>query len=300
MAGDVTGMIDETADEIRDMQTHSSSTVAVKAADALREVTDREFPTVDEYHRALEQNSRALLRANASHASLHNTQREIVERVTDADVDSVTEAQELTREVVADVIERVELGQERAAANAAELLDDASTLLTHDYSTTVLSAIEQAVDQGGEFTVYVTESRPRFLGRRTARHLAAYDEIDVRLVVDSAAGHSLSAVDRVVVGMTCIVEQTLYNRIGTYPLAATATDAGVPVSTIGSAAKIIETGFQFENEHRVASEVMREPAVGFTVENPAYDATPVHLLDNIVTDSGVLDSDELAESNVQV
>ena len=70
-------MIDETAEEIADMQTHSSSVVAVKAARALRELTDREFPSVDEYLRSLERNSNALRRANPSHASLHNTPREI-------------------------------------------------------------------------------------------------------------------------------------------------------------------------------------------------------------------------------
>ena len=32
---------------------------------------------------------------------------------------------------------------------------------------------------------------------------------------------------------------------------------------------------------------MREPAEGFTVRNPAYDATPTHLLDNVVTDEGI-------------
>jgi translation initiation factor eIF-2B subunit delta len=31
---------------------------------------------------------------------------------------------------------------------------------------------------------------------------------------------------------------------------------------------------------------MREPAEGFTVENPAYDATPTRLLDSVVTDDG--------------
>jgi len=77
-------MIDETVAEIEEMQTHSSSVVAIKAATALRELTDREFPTVEEYVRTLERNSHALRRANRSHASLHTTQQEIVDTVADA------------------------------------------------------------------------------------------------------------------------------------------------------------------------------------------------------------------------
>jgi len=280
-------MIDETAEEIADMQTHSSSVVAVKAARALRELTQREFPSVDEYCRTLERNSSALRRANPSHASLHNTQREIVAAVEDAAPASVEAAQAVTEEAIEAVVQRVETGKQAAAEELATLIADEGTLLTHDYSTTVLSGITAAVRDGATFTVYVTEARPRFLGRKMARRLAAIEAVDARLLVDGASGHYLPECDRVVVGMDCIVEDTLYNRIGTYPLAATAADVGVPVTAVGSAAKLVEGGFAFENEFRSPSEVMREPAEGFTIENPAYDATPTRLLDSVVTDEGL-------------
>jgi translation initiation factor eIF-2B subunit delta len=92
--------------------------------------------------------------------------------------------------------------------------------------------------------------------------------------------------------MDCIVDGTLYNRVGTYPIAATAADIGVPVTAVGSAAKVVDGGFAFENEHRAASEVMLEPADGFEVDNPAYDGTPVRLLDTVVTDEGIDDLDQ--------
>ena len=280
-------MIDETAGEIADMQTHSSSVVAVKAAQALRDLTDREFPTVDEYCRALERNSNALRRANPSHASLHTTQRRIVEHVTEQDAETVERAQAETETVIAEVIEQVETGKRRAAESAAERLEDGETLLTHDYSTTVLSALTRAIEDGKEFTVYVTEARPRYIGRKTARRLAEFEAVETKLIVDGAAGHVLGDIDRVLLGMTCVVNETLYNRIGTYPIAATAADMGVPVDVVGSSAKLVEGGFSFKNEHRVASEVMREPAEGFEVENPAYDATPTRLLNEIITDEGI-------------
>ena len=282
-------MIDETAEEIAAMQTHSSSVVAVKAAQSLRELLDREYPTPAEYLRALERNSDALRRANRSHASLQTTQRAIVTRVQETDPDSVEAAKTATEEAVTAAVERVERSKRRAAGQAQEFLPDKATLLVHDYSTTVLAALAQATEAGASFTVYIREARPRYLGRKMARRLAKFEALDTKLIVDSATGHYLSDCDRVLVGMDCIVEDLLYNRVGTYPLAATAADAGVPMTTVGSAAKIIEGGFDFENEHRPVSEVMREPAEGFTVENPAYDATPVRLLDSVVTGEGIHD-----------
>jgi translation initiation factor eIF-2B subunit delta len=280
-------MIDETAAKIADMQTHSSSVVAIEAAQALRELTTAEFPTVPEYKRTLERNSNALRRANPSHASLHNTQRTIVERVDAADADTVAQAQSVTVDAIEDVVDAIESGKRRAAERAAPVLSDADTLLTHDYSTTVISSISRAVEDSGSLHVYVTEARPRFLGRKMARRLAEIDGVDTTLVVDSAGGHYLSACDRVVVGMDCIVDEVLYNRIGTYPLAATASDVGVPVTSIGSEAKIVDSGFAFENEQRSPSEVMLEPAEGFDVANPAYDGTPVRLLDSVITDEQI-------------
>ncbi len=280
-----THMIDETVEEISEMQTHSSSVVAVKAARALRVLTDREYPTVEDYLRSLDRNSSALRRANPSHASLYTTQVEIVETVSDADPTDVAAAKELTLDAIDAVIEAVESAKDRAAERAASVIADDGALLTHDFSSTVLATIDNAVAAGHSFDVYVTESRPRFIGRKMARHLSEREGVDVTLLVDSAAGHFMSEVDRVLVGMDCIVDETLYNRVGTYPIAATAADNDVPVTVVGSAAKYVEGAFGFENEYRSPSEVLREPAEGFDVANPAYDATPTRLLDTVVTDA---------------
>jgi translation initiation factor eIF-2B subunit delta len=280
-------MIDETVEEIEEMQTHSSSVVAVKAARALEDLLDREFATVEDFERDLERNSSALRRANPSHASLVTTQRAIVSMVTDGSNESVADAKDALRSAIDDVVEQVETAKRGAAENALEFVEDGATVLTHDYSSTVLEAIEQAVADGRYLTVYVTEARPRYLGRKTARVLARMDRVDAHLVVDGACGHYLPECDRVLIGMDCIVEDTLYNRVGTFPLAATAAEVGVPVTVVGSSAKLVGEGFRFENDFRSPSEVLLEPAEGFSVENPAYDATPTDLLDAVVTDEGV-------------
>ncbi|MFB6132827.1 MAG: translation initiation factor eIF-2B [Halanaeroarchaeum sp.] len=280
-------MIDETAEEIREMRTHSSSVVAIKAARALTEITEQSFPTVEEYVRALEQNSSALRRANPSHASLVTTQREIVAAIDAAAFDSVDAAQERTREVIESVVEDVTRGKDLAAQRLADELIDGSTLLLHDYSTTVLGGLQTAIEDGKSFDAYVTEARPRHLGRKTARELGTIDGIEPTLIVDGAAGHYISDVDEVVIGMDCVVGDVLFNRVGTYPIAAVAAHAGVPVTVAGSSSKLVDGRFQFENDYRSPVEVIREPPEGFAVGNPAYDATPTDLLERIVTDEGI-------------
>jgi len=276
-------MIDETIEEIRRMQTHSSSVVAVKATTALAELLDRDYRNVEAYERDLERNAGALRRANPSHASLHGAMRDVVDGVL-GEADTVEAAKSRTRQQIDRIVEEIETGKGNAADHAADTFEDGETFLTHDFSSTVLEAIETAAADGNHLTGYVTEARPRYLGRKTARRLAEMDRVDSHLLVDSAAGHVLDRCDRMIVGMTCIVGDTLYNRVGTFPLAAAANVADVPVVVVGSESKIVEDDFVFENEEREPAEVIREPVEGVTIENPAYDATPMHLVDSVVTD----------------
>ena len=279
-------MIDETVEEIREMHTHSSSVVAIRATRSLTELLDREFATTEEYIRDLERNGTALRRANPSHASLQNAIRNVIGQVEEGAPESVDEAKMLTETAIEDVVARVESAKRRAAEKTAPLLADGDTILTHDFSSTVIETLERATDEGKTVDVYVTEARPRYIGRKTARTLAGMDGVDVTLITDSAGGHYLGTCDRALIGMSCIVEETLYNRVGTFPLAAAANELDVPVTVVGSEAKIVTEGFVFENDYRSAIEVLSEPTEGFEVGNPAYDATPVSLLERVVTDEG--------------
>ena len=281
-------MIDETVRQIEEMESQSASVVAVQAARALRELAERDPPTVEEFVRLVDQNSSALRRANPSHAPLHTTQKRIVEAVTDADVDTVEEAKETLLDAIDSVVTEVESSKQLAAEHAAELVDDGDVLLTHENSSTVMATLEAVLDAGTEFDLYVTESRPNFLGRRTARQLRDRDGVDVTLIVDSAAGYYLSECDRVFVGMNCLIDERMYNRVGTYAISATANDQEVPVTVVASSAKFIGSGFAFQNNFAPASEVMLEPADGFEVANPRYDVTPTRLLDTVVTEEAVI------------
>ncbi|ERG94920.1 translation initiation factor eIF-2B [Haloquadratum walsbyi] len=279
-------MIDNTIEEIQEMQTHSSSVVAVKAAKALTDLLNRDHTTIENFERDLERNVGALKRANPSHASLFNAMQTIKINVVDRK-DDLDDAKELLEEVIHRVVEDVTEGKSRAAAKAAPTLEADETVLTHDYSSTVLEAIERATGTETPLKVYVTEARPRYLGRKAARRFAELDNVEPHLLIDSAAGSFLSDCDRVVVGMDCIVNDTLYNRVGTFPIVATAAAVDVPVTVIGSAAKVVDGSFVFENEYRSPAEVSLEPLENIMIENPAYDATPVSLIDRVITDNGV-------------
>ena len=278
-------MIDETVAEIQAMETHSSSIVVLKASEALRELLDREYDSLEGFERDLEHNAGALRRSNPSHASMHSALREIEHDVI-GEAATVAEAKELVEAVIEQTVSKVQSGKREAAARAAETLSDGDSFVTHDYSSTVLEAVRRAAESGLELTACVTEARPRFLGRKAVREFADIDGVTPRLFVDSGMAHALEDADRVILGMTCLVDDTYYNRVGTYPLVATAAELDIPVSVVGASAKIVD-GFTFRNEIRDAVEVTREPIEGVTVENPVYDGSPLALIDQVITEEGI-------------
>ncbi|MCL9812881.1 translation initiation factor eIF-2B [Natranaeroarchaeum aerophilus] len=281
-------MIDETVREITEMQTRSASHITVRAAEALLELLDREYRSTEEFQQDLERNSRVLKGANRSHAPLNTTQRRIITAVSDANLETVADAKTELERAVDEVITEVEESKEGAASRAASLIEDGDTILTHSNSSTATLALEYASDAGTEFTLYVTETRPNFFGRLTARQFADDENVDVRLIVDSAMGTALPDCDRVIVGMNCLIGDEVYNRVGTYPIAATAADLDVPMTIVGSSSKFIGDGFEFQQTYRSGSEVMLEPTEGFDIENPLYDRTPTRLLDQVVTEDGII------------
>jgi Translation initiation factor 2B subunit, eIF-2B alpha/beta/delta family len=280
-------MIDETVAEIQAMETHSSSVVVVKAAEALGELLDRDYDSLESFERDVEHNAGALRRSNPSHASMHGALREVEQRVI-GEASTVAEARKLLNTTIQETISEVRSGKREAAAQAAEILDDGDTFLTHDYSSTVLEAVRQAAATGAELTAHVTEARPRYLGRKAARQFVNIEGVTPHLFVDSAMAHALADADRVLLGMTCVTDDTYYNRVGTYPLIATAAQQNVPVTVVGSSAKVVD-GFRFQNEYRKAVEVSREPIEDVAIENPAYDGAPIELIDQVITDDGITD-----------
>lgn len=281
-------MIDETVEEIEAMRTHSSSEVALRAVGALGELLDREYATAEEFVRDVERNCAALRRANPSHATLFNAQHAVVDQLTATEPDDVEAGKHALEAAIEAVTTEIETRKAAAAEAAAAMLEGCDRILTHDFSSTVLGAIERAVaEEETTLEVYVTEARPRLIGRKTARVLAGLAGVTPTLIVDSAAGHFLDECDMVMTGMTCIVGDSLFNRVGTFPLLAAAERVGTPAYVAGSSAKIVEGAFRFENDYRSDVEVLLEPIDGVQVANPAYDETPIELLDAIVTDEGV-------------
>lgn len=185
------------------------------------------------------------------------------------------------------------------------LFNDKDTILTHcnagslatvSYGT-ALGVIRATKESGKKIKVIATETRPIQQGSRLTAFELKHDGIDVSLIPDTAVGYAMAQglVDKVVVGADRILRSGhVFNKIGTYQIAAMAKKHGLPfyVAAPLSTFDMQSNPKDVIIEQRNGSEVTK---IGDTktapddinVINPAFDMTPPELITGIITEVGV-------------
>lgn len=146
--------------------------------------------------------------------------------------------------------------------------------------------------------VWATETRPLLQGARLTAWELRRARVPVRLIVDSAAAHTIlrEGIEGVLVGADRIARNgDTANKIGTLGLALAAREAGIPFVVVAPSSTIdpaMEDGSGIVIEERDPSEVVRIRGVpiapeGVEARNPAFDVTPARWISAIVTDRGV-------------
>ena len=189
--------------------------------------------------------------------------------------------------------------------NGSELFGDNDTIMTHcnagalatvGYGT-ALGVIRATKDSGKNVKVIATETRPVQQGSRLTAFELKHDGIDVSLIPDTAVGYTLAngLVNKIVVGADRILRTGhVYNKIGTYQVAAMAKRHNIPFY-VAAPLSTFDMKSEPEDviiEQRKASEVTgigdkKTAPDGINVINPAFDMTPPELVSGIITENGV-------------
>ena len=200
-----------------------------------------------------------------------------------------------------DIITNKKLGK-----NGAKMIRKDEVILTHCNAGSLatvtygkaLGVLRAANDMGKKISVIATETRPVMQGSRlTAFELDHYG-IDFSLIPDTAVGHLMSSglINRVIVGADRILKSGhVYNKIGTYQVAALAKRHNIPFyvaapsSTFDLKSKVGDVVIEERNKNELMKMGNKLLAPkGIKIFNPAFDVTPPELITGIITEKGVL------------
>ena len=196
--------------------------------------------------------------------------------------------------------------------NGSVLIDDGDTILTHcnagelatvEYGT-ALGVVRAAWEQGKKIKVIADETRPLLQGARLTTYELKRDGIPVTLITDNMAGYIMSKglVNKVIVGADRIVQDAVFNKIGTYSVAVLAHEHKIPfyVAAPKSTFDLTCKAADIEVEERKPEEVTHIGGVqvapnGVNVMNPSFDPTPLKYVTAIITESRVIYNKDFGE-----
>lgn len=143
-------------------------------------------------------------------------------------------------------------------------------------------------------SVYVSVSQPGGEGLATARALAAAG-LQVTLVADAAVGLFAGAAALALVGADSVrADGSVVNKVGTFPLALAAREAGVPFYAACETLKIAAPDFPLHLEEMDPRELLPNPIPNVAARNVYFDRTPATLVAGVITERGVLHAREIA------
>lgn len=186
------------------------------------------------------------------------------------------------------ILEEIEKGERKIYEIGAELIHDGMKIFTHCHSSTAVGILKKAKSHGKVFTVWTTETRPRFQGRKTAIELLNAG-IEVIHMVDSAAKYALDGADMFVFGADSILPSGyLINKVGTGIFCVVAAKYDVPTYCATHTLKIVRDRVDEKVEERDPKEVWPDAPEGLKIRNPAFDKVHLKYVTAFITEKGLL------------
>ena len=273
--------------ELRNDRTHGASELARQCLDqASQSAVTIDASDLQQFRERLNQRCEAMISTRPSMAPIAH----LLDRWQRALISLPRAELDVTRRSAAGLAEELIIDSRRAAtmaaARAATIIGDAKTLLTHSFSSTVLSTFESLRNRG--VSAIVTESRPLNEGHAAAQRLSQLS-IPVMLITEAQIGLAIRDADAVLVGADGILaDGSIVNKVGTYLLALAAFDHNIPFYVCTESFKRWPrrmTPREHDLEEKDTGELGAPAWPGVRVRNVYFDITPARLITCCITEA---------------
>lgn len=177
----------------------------------------------------------------------------------------------------------------------ANLIPEGGTVMMHSYSSTLMSVFQHAAEQGTNFRVICTESRPLRESRLAAKILSDL-RVPVTYITDIEIWEFLPMADVVIMGADTIAwDGSVANKIGTALISQLALNCKKRVYIASELFKLdcrTGEGHPVILEQRDAGEIIApddfDCKPGIQVINQFFDLTPAWQLAGLITEYGII------------
>ncbi|MFY9226758.1 MAG: hypothetical protein WAQ98_29050 [Blastocatellia bacterium] len=184
-------------------------------------------------------------------------------------------------------------GSDSVSERFQSIITENTIVLTYSYSATVNRALISIKQQGINFEVFCSESRPIMEGRKTAQILANAG-IGVTFIVDAAILFALQRSNIVIFGADAVTTEGVVNKIGTMLIALAARHFNKPCYVLADSTKFLPSSYRLMTEEiHKQEEIWPDPPSEIIVFNRYFETIPLEFFSGVVTEYGILKMPEV-------
>ncbi|MCL2359526.1 S-methyl-5-thioribose-1-phosphate isomerase [Candidatus Bathycorpusculum sp.] len=292
-------IIQVTAEKIRNLQVKGARNVAIAAVEALQaHAIHTKAQNRAQFLTELKEAQAIFAASRETEPLMRNALRGIInqaQNTPDQNIDTLTEGVNTNADKF---LKDLDTSREQTAEIGANRIQNDTVVFTHCNSSTVTHLLAKAKEQGKNFQVICTETRPAFQGRITAKELVEQG-IETTFIVDSAVRTFIGKADLVVVGADAITsEGDVVNKIGTGGIAVLAHEARKPFYVVSELLKFDPetlSGTYERIEQRNPNEIWSQAPAKLIVHNPAFDVTPNRYIHGLICEEGIIAPQTIVE-----
>lgn len=193
------------------------------------------------------------------------------------------------------IIESSYAAVDALAKNGANLITEGCTVMMHSYSSALMAVFTAAREQGKNFSLICTESRPLRESRLAVKVLRSIG-VPVTYITDAEIWEFMPRADLIIMGADSIAwDGSVANKMGTALVSQLALACKKPVYIASELYKVnpaTAEGHPIELERRVKEEIVSEGDFdsyeGIDVINQFFDLTPAWQIRGLITEFGVI------------
>ncbi len=287
MKDEIAAEIRKSIEQIRLDSTSGSLELAKRSAELLIHLIEITDSPTQIYNIAY-----SLFKAQPTMASIFNLVNNLM---LNFDKEKDQKPKKIVQNLCKKFLENIDSSDKSISKQSLKLIKNNSTIITHSYSSTVLSALLYAKKSGKRFSVICTESRPKNEGIKLAKQLGK-NKIKVKLIVDSAIFSFISESDMILVGGDAVTDFGLINKIGTKGIAITAQHYKTPIYALCSTIKFLPKNYPLTlKQKKDPNEIISNKISNVTLINYYFDCTPLEFITGFITEKEILKPKEIKE-----
>lgn len=206
---------------------------------------------------------------------------------------TIKEKKDLTLSFINHFNTLLELTDKKISQYAYDHLKPVKNLGFYSSSHSVQKTIELFAKNNKNLSIYCSEARPKYEGRKLAETLAKKN-IQINLMTDVTFLSKINQIDTLFIGADAITQNGVINKIGSKPLIQLARIYQIDVFCLCSSQKILPSNYRLSSEpKKPITDILNKKQQHIQVINYYFDSTPLHLFTGIITDKGFFSSKEI-------